>query len=968
MLALGALIASLLAVGAGPVSAQPGGALEPTRPDHRPQSAAKWSACVGDAGRNDARFSDVNEDTVIAEALGAINCIAYYDITLGIGDGTYAPDDNVTAFQMELFTQRTADLMGADGDAVLADVELSDPVTRLEMARLMYGLVDDIRSDVRISSNGQIEFRDHDNNEWVVVNDFFADAKAQVPIAYSQVIGATYELGITRGTMGDGTLVSTANSTFEPFAPMTRAEMALFITRTLDHSNARPEGLTIQRNGEGNTMVSYRDADFGPVVDARVDVFSALYPDDALDDDKECVLRFVRDETPSHSTCEIDIGDQLTDDEGNVEFTLVSDSDPTATTCETSAGAYVFSSAPGSEGRTFWAWVGEIGDGVDADAGLVELERVGRPVGAAGPDYLRVSGGLPTNDELAQMGETVTFTAQLRADTGSNGRDGKSLVDDAAAGPDRSGNAYILTVEKYFVARVADTDSDETAKTGSASSGLFGQAPGNWAYALPTGAVEVSAGVPVSQALARFQTPVDTVVWPNADGQFSINLTNPDSQAGVPNTDVGVRFTLMPFPQDNDFVDRNLVQDVVVEANTNYMNDMADAQGRYEGHVIFSDDASDPHNVEASVMGASTWYRIISGSRTGNSVTVSVVDQYGDPMRGVAISLLSDLDSGNPAAGTDQVTYPEEVDITVSRNENGDGDDPANVGSDGTTTVNPTAAATSLTAATIRAAERAAVAAWDATDNPSSVQTRTLTVAVRVNDDADNTVAAVPTDDAIGTFRTRSNGAYRIGYNYINPTLAQTEMITPQSTRVVRLLVTSTSSDGDAANVTSTVEMYELDDDGDPVATTTLADATVTLPEVGDAVYVYWADVGNSGSSVVEVAEPNPDMVEILVADVASRTIVVNEGDATGDNPQAYFYDENDTFIVDNRGATLETFEEALGLTSRDNGVYADMVSWENYTLVRDTGPNRPAQVGRTIWEISLTCSDTGPDHPRTGS
>ena len=50
---------------------------------------------------------------------------------------------------MRLFVQRTADLMGADGEAVLADVELSDTVTRLEMARLMYGLVDDIDDDVR---------------------------------------------------------------------------------------------------------------------------------------------------------------------------------------------------------------------------------------------------------------------------------------------------------------------------------------------------------------------------------------------------------------------------------------------------------------------------------------------------------------------------------------------------------------------------------------------------------------------------------------------------------------------------------------------------------------------------------------------------------------------------------------------------------------------------------------------------
>ena len=65
---------------------------------------------------------------------------------------------------MRLFVQRTADRMGADGEAVLAGVELSDPVTRLEMALLMFGLVDDISDDVRISpADGQIQFYDDDD-------------------------------------------------------------------------------------------------------------------------------------------------------------------------------------------------------------------------------------------------------------------------------------------------------------------------------------------------------------------------------------------------------------------------------------------------------------------------------------------------------------------------------------------------------------------------------------------------------------------------------------------------------------------------------------------------------------------------------------------------------------------------------------------------------------------------------------
>ena len=87
--------------------------------------------------------------------------------------------------------------------------------------------------------------------------------------------------------------------------------------------------------------------------------------------------------------------------------------------------------------------------------------------------------------------------------------------------------------------------------------------------------------------------------------------------------------------------------------------------------MIFSDDPSDPHSATAE----SESYRIISGSRTPNTVTVKVVDQYGDPQRSVDISVKSNLDDVDVAAdsesetGTanlvDGVLYPEQVDVTV---------------------------------------------------------------------------------------------------------------------------------------------------------------------------------------------------------------------------------------------------------------------------------------------------------------
>ena len=905
MLAVCAMVASILAVGAGPAAAQPGSTITAASPNHDPDFGADWSACVGAAGSHDAMFSDVGEDNAHVDA---INCIAYYGVTVGKGDGTYAPGEHVSSFQMGHFVRAAADLMGADGDAVLASVELSNPVTRLDMAKLMFGLVNDIDDDVRISpADGQIEFYDDDTNAWVVVDDFFADAKAQVPIADSQTIGAIYELGITRGTRGDGTLVSTPDSTFEPFANVTRAQMATFITATLDHSNLRPEGLSIQRNSNQETMVSLRDADFAPIEDARIDVFSALYADDAFDeDDGECEGRFVKDETPSHSTCAIDIGDQLTDDEGNVEFTLVSDDDPIVSACPSDADAVLqFESAPGSAGRTFWAWTGDLGDEVSEDTGLSELESVARPVGKAGPDYARVSGGLPTGDELAKMGETVTFTLQLYSDV--RDRDGASLVNDVAAGPDRSANPYHLKVEKYFVDSNGDSDSDATTTVGNANTD-FPDAPGDWDYISLATANTAAPTAAANAAAALFQTPMDTVVWPNGDGEYAITLTHPDLNAApaVDNTDVAVKFTLTPFLSANDLISANLLTDVVVSRNTNAASVLAlPGFDRVTGYVIFSDDASDPH----SVSGDSAGYRIIAGSRTGNSVTVSVVDQYGDGMRNVEISANSDLDVLAPADATpDQVVYPEEVDITVQSNENRDGDDTA-----GETT---SVTRSNLTYATFVAA--------DATADPP-IPTNRIDIDSRA---IVRLPAEVGEDDIEGTFRTRRNGAYRIGYTYIG-TSAQTEAITPES---IELRSAEFNTNDPVDGVVSEVTRAQ---------------------EVGDPVSVYWAKTGNSAASAGGRAD-NTDFLPALVRDVPNRTIVANEpgAETDTDNPMAYFYDEDDTFIVAGIGATFEMFEEALSATFKDDGIYVDYVSWQNYVVTR------PGRVNRTIWELTLSCTD----------
>ena len=382
ILAAAALVASVLAVGATPAAAVM----------HSPDASPDFSACVGAAGSYEAMFPDVAEDSVHA---AAINCIAYYGITVGKNDGSFAPGDHVSAFQMRQFVTKTAALVGADADAVFDGVTLSDTVTRVEMATLMFQMVDDIADWVRVHPrSGDIQFDKDNDNVWQDADDYFDDARRTVPIAVSDRIGATYELGITFGKSG---IVSTKGSVFDPFAPVTRAQMASFITRTLDHSNLRPEGISAQRNNQRYAQVSVRAADFEPVYDVAVDLISSLYPAAAFDeDDGECVDRFTKDETPSFAKCGIDNGDYFTDDDGNVDdFQLDSDSYPVTAECIT-GGEYVFKTADtGAESRSFWAWTGQDEDDFDEDVSLVAMvEGVNLPLSAAPPNHAEITGGL----------------------------------------------------------------------------------------------------------------------------------------------------------------------------------------------------------------------------------------------------------------------------------------------------------------------------------------------------------------------------------------------------------------------------------------------------------------------------------------------------------------------------------------------------------------------------------------------
>ena len=224
MLAAGALVASLLAVGASPAAA--------IDEDSKPDDPATAKACLG-AALADGGFTDISDAS--DEAQTAINCLAYYGITTGTTADTFGPNSNVTRSQMALFLSRAAGVMGVDlsegdmgadfGDiAELGDDRQSaiaalarngimggrsdmafDPhsdITRAEMAVALVNLADQTpgapvgKNDdgLFVTGSGQGSLPD----------DSFDDAYTTVSAPVNNAISAAYELGITTGT-GDGT-------------------------------------------------------------------------------------------------------------------------------------------------------------------------------------------------------------------------------------------------------------------------------------------------------------------------------------------------------------------------------------------------------------------------------------------------------------------------------------------------------------------------------------------------------------------------------------------------------------------------------------------------------------------------------------------------------------------------------------------------------------------------------------------
>ena len=310
--------------------------------------APLYSACVGVATE-----SAVFEDTVGIEAEDAINCLSHYGITTGRSEWLYAPGESVLRWQMALFLARAALVAGVVLRNPAEDQDFTDigavskearnainglahegimpgtsqttfspnaSVTRGSMAVLLDAFLAKATPGIGAFGNmyaGVEEtYKDVKSDNFSVFNDLNANT---VSLNMYDAIYRIYELGVTKG-VGD--------HQFNPEGLVTRGQMALFITRALAHTVARPAGVSIQSDyGAGSSnaplIVSVRDVFLQPVADERVDLFLSTDLDNAFKSDGLCdTTKVTRVGDIGQRVCQIDTRDRTTDASGNLELSL----------------------------------------------------------------------------------------------------------------------------------------------------------------------------------------------------------------------------------------------------------------------------------------------------------------------------------------------------------------------------------------------------------------------------------------------------------------------------------------------------------------------------------------------------------------------------------------------------------------------------------------------------------------------
>jgi hypothetical protein len=606
VLAAGALVASLLAVAASPAGAATDEA------DH----TTKLSACVGDA-LGDQMFTDVSDMHAFKDA---INCVAYYGITNGTGDGsTYSPNDDVTRAQMAVFIARAAGAAGVElksgsgGFSDIGDVwqgaqdainglaasgmiatggayRPDDAVTRAEMATFLIGFLNKASSSVMIDANGAIQLSAGTPSG--TADDYFGDARATVPAGVDAQISAIYELGITKGAGAAAVQDDTKpplDFNYEPHGTVDRGQMAAFITRALAHTSVRPEGVSAQFNGT-SVVLSARDENFHPKSNVVIDVFTtdAAGADLAFRSNGTCgdVVAMLG----GTYRCEIDGADHLTGGDGDATVAL----------------------AVATGGSVVWAWTGDDEDTVDDDTVLFRLD-----VAAAEQttEATRVRVSTDFAGAKAHLGSSVLYTVQLE--------DGKGPVN---VGTDGKKPAQFLVTLRTFA--LIDSDND----------------PATALVRNPQGASVVTTLPLTTDGDGKATFSVSGLPDPNTavkGDKFQVDiwiLPRPNGNAPAAGTSGSETYFIGAAPGVGAAPSQEAGATGLIEVRAGAV----DTDATTRDGLVFSTAAVDRATATVSVKPAAGYVAAMTRGAS-NRATVSVTDQYGDPIAGAKVVLTTSL-------------------------------------------------------------------------------------------------------------------------------------------------------------------------------------------------------------------------------------------------------------------------------------------------------------------------------------
>ena len=259
----------------------------------------------------DQGFTDISGKS--AEIQTAINQIKQLGITVGKTATTFAPDQNVSREEMALFISRLlkASKVGPGGN--------EEFVTGNTGAK-------------------EIKSIDTDHN--------FSDLNLTYVMEAKTAIINLWNLGVTE--------VPTA-TVFEPRSNISRLNMAQMMARALDHTNARPAGLSLQSSkylSAATTVtisVTHRTDAFLPISGTLIDTFRYLQNStlgySRFSGDGSCAQ--VQITEASGTLCVVDAADRVTDTNGN-------------------ASTFVSGVAAGAI-WDYWAWTAAVGTTYDND-------------------------------------------------------------------------------------------------------------------------------------------------------------------------------------------------------------------------------------------------------------------------------------------------------------------------------------------------------------------------------------------------------------------------------------------------------------------------------------------------------------------------------------------------------------------------------------------------------------------------